>query len=108
MTIGQALDQAIAERDTTQAEAAAQIGVSQQVLSRWIAGAYTPKASYVPALARFLRLSQAEVRQLRAASSKMREPIDRSELDRIEAKIDAQGRDLEHLTRLVEKALGLR
>lgn len=101
MTIGQALAVEIERRDITQAEAAAQIGVSQQVLSRWIADAYTPKANYSPALARFLRITQAEVRDLRAKSAQKRAPVDRAELDRIERKID-------DLTRLVEQALGLR
>ena len=101
MTIGQAIDQAMKQRDLSQSEAAEQIGISQQVLSRWIAGAYPPKPSYVPAIARFLRLPQSEVRVMRDAAAHKREPVDRAELDRIEAKID-------DLTRLVEQALGRR
>lgn len=98
MTIGQAIAVEIERRGITQAEAAEQIGVSQQVLSRWIAGAYTPKPNYSPAIGRFLRITQGEVRTMRAAAAKKRAPVDRAELDRIEKKID-------DLTRLVEQAL---
>lgn len=100
MTLADALALEVERREITQTEAATQIGVAQQVLSRWISGENTPKAEYVPAIARFLHISQADVRSMRAQERKPRPGDLARRMDRIETRLGT----LEGLVRtLVER-----
>jgi transcriptional regulator with XRE-family HTH domain len=105
MNLGQAIAVEIERRDIYQREAAEQIGVTQQVLSRWIHGQNTPKAEHIPAIARFLGVPQAEVKRMREP----RPRADRRTLDRLEAVekgVDEIRQEIDRLTRLLEGLAG--
>lgn len=70
MTLGEALKAQIARRGLSHAEAGAALGVSQAAFTRWANDQSIPHREYVPALAQFLGVSQAEVRAMRARASK--------------------------------------
>lgn len=88
MTLGQALGIEIERRDVSQREAAEQIGVTQQVLSRWISGQHQPKALYVSAIARFLRVPERQVREMRAEQRPTTTAQTNRRLEILEAKVD--------------------
>lgn len=62
--IGEALRARITELNLRQVDAAERIGVGKQAVHDWLAGRRTPRAEYVPALAKFLAIPQRDVRQL--------------------------------------------
>ena len=66
VSIGQALRQEIERRGISHREAAEQIGVRQQSLSKWVTEINRPGPEHLPALARFLHQPIAEVREMRA------------------------------------------
>lgn len=88
MTLGQAIGIEIERRDVSQREVAEQIGVTQQVLSRWISGQHQPKTTYVPAIARFLRIPERQVRELRAVTRPTSAAQTARRLDALERKVD--------------------
>lgn len=55
-----------ARRGITQTEAAEACGVKQQTFSRWASGKLTPSPDALPKLARFLHITLAELRSIRA------------------------------------------
>lgn len=52
------------DRGILQEAAAAEIGTSQQTLSKWMNGVHSPSDAYLPAIARFLDVSEDRVRAL--------------------------------------------
>lgn len=98
MTLGQALQNRLDERGDSQRVAAEAIGVSQQVFSRWVIGQTSPKAEYIPAIARYLGVTQAEVREMRTAPARPRHIAQR--MDALEERMATIE---ELLTRLVDR-----
>lgn len=89
VSIGQALQAAAERRDLSHRAAAEEIGVAQQTFSKWTAEEFRPGPQHLPAIARFLGLSERKTREVWEASAKLgagRRATAR--LDRIEAEIE--------------------
>jgi transcriptional regulator with XRE-family HTH domain len=61
-----AIREALEERELSQREAAAELGVSQQALSQWVTGDSIPSRAQTKRLAEWLEISEDKVRFLRA------------------------------------------
>lgn len=98
MTLQGALSDAVERAGISHREAAEEIGVSQQVFSRWVAGDNVPKADQIPAIARFLGMSQKSVRDLRIAARRRRN-------GQLENELGALRREVAELRKLVTQLL---
>lgn len=89
----------IAKRGISQREAAETLGVTQQTVSRWAKGKLVPSTESIPRLARFLHLSTAELRQLRADVSPS------TSIDRLEERMGELEQLVITLARKVDQVL---
>lgn len=88
----------VADRGISQREAAEIVGVKQQTFSRWMNGKLTPSPESIPALARFLHTTQAEVKRLRAEHARAPE-------DAVIARLEGIERELRSLARAIRESV---
>lgn len=94
-SIGEALRERMTELNLRQVDVAERVGVGKQAVHDWLAGRRTPRAEYVPALAKFLAKPQRDVRKLLGQS----QGADR--LARLEQLVSEMGVELYNLRQAV-------
>jgi len=106
---GQPLASALANelwnRDMTQDEAAKELGTTQQNLGKWINGRTRPSDSAIPAIARFLGMTEERVEKLRGPTRRTapgERALLRHRVEELEEKMSAQDLRSEELLRRLE------
>jgi transcriptional regulator with XRE-family HTH domain len=105
MDIRAALAQQRRTRDISQKQAGVLCGVSQETFRRWEVGESRPKDENVPAVARFLKMPQAEVRSLIGARLARRANTS-ERIDELTVRVDGLEEAVRDLAEAVRQATG--
>lgn len=109
MEAGRPLAEAIAaetaRRDLTQDEASKVLGTTQQTMGKWINGRTRPGDPFIPALAKYLGMTEDKVRELRGPmrTDPRERVLLRRRVEDLERRQDDQARRAEEMIERLEK-----